>query len=616
MRLRLGLVVVCAVYAGGLSLARHSEGAVLPSPSYSARTIESPAPEAFSRWGSLLHTVGDVDRDGDRDVAALADGASSGGVMGVGRVWILDGTTGRVILALEDPEPEYGAAFGASMAGLGDVNHDGVPDFAIGAPYASFTPGGSPCLPGPPPAPNCNVNQGKVYVFSGRSGKLLYAVNAPHPQANAYFGALYGEATNDLNGDGIPDFVETENGEDVNGVPSAGAAYLLEGKNGSIIRRIPNPHPETYTTFGETIFDMGLNVPGDVNGDGVDDIEVGFNATTVDGLKNAGRAYLFSGKTGRVLRSFTDPHPQADGDFGSGYSDPGAPGDVNGDHVPDIMIDAENQTVAGVSAGAAYIFSGRDGRLLQTLTSPTPIDASFFGYIYSPGGDPDGDKIPDILVGQTGSAHIQGAYALGGAWVFDGHTGKILADFRSIAPDAGEGVASPGDVNGDCIPDYFLGAPRTDVGAVKRQGRVFEVLSNGPNRCPPVLSRLRISPSAFVPASAGGSVTKRRHGARISYRDSLAALTVFRVAHSVRGYRKGAKCVSTPPRHAQAKRCRLVVTLGSFRHHDHAGRNRFFFTGRVAGHALAKGTYTLRATPRLAGRFPAATTTIRFTIKN
>ncbi len=105
------------------------------------------------------------------------------------------------------------------------------------------------------------------------------------------------------------------------------------------------------------------------------------------------------------------------------------------------------------------------------------MNSGFFGFIFSPAGDLYRDGKPDLLVGQTGAAHMAGAYAPGGTWVLDPRTGSVLADFTNIAPDAGQGIASPGDVNGDGVPDYFLAAPRTDVGDNARQGRAFLVLS-------------------------------------------------------------------------------------------------------------------------------------------
>lgn len=132
---------------------------------------------------------------------------------------------------------------------------------------------------------------------------------------------------------------------------------------------------------------------------------------------------------------------------------------------------------------------------------------------------------------------------------------------------------------------------------------------------PPALGRLRVSPSAFRAASSGRSIAARnRRGTRVSYRDTLAALTTFKVQHSVHGFRVGRRCTSRRPRHARrVRRCGLVRTSGSFTHRDVAGSNAFHFTGRPSGHKLPPGTYRLCATPVLAGRV-GNEVAIRFTI--
>ena len=82
-----------------------------------------------------------------------------------------------------------------------------------------------------------------------------------------------------------------------------------------------------------------------------------------------------------------------------------------------------------------------------------PETDGYFGFIFSPAGDLNRDGTKDLLIGQTGAAHLAGKYAFGGAWVYL-RAGNVLADFTHIALDAGQGIASPGDVNGDGCPDY------------------------------------------------------------------------------------------------------------------------------------------------------------------
>jgi len=47
----------------------------------------------------------------------------------------------------------------------------------------------------------------------------------------------------------------------------------------------------------------------------------------------------------------------------------------------------------------------------------------------------------------------------------------------------------------------------------------------------------------------------------------------------------------------QGKHCTRLVALGGFTHTSVAGKNRFYFSGRLAGKKLAPAKYRLRAIP-------------------
>ena len=136
----------------------------------------------------------------------------------------------------------------------------------------------------------------------------------------------------------------------------------------------------------------------------------------------------------------------------------------------------------------------------------------------------------------------------------------------------------------------------------------------------PVLGPLRLSSSTLKAARSGASAVaaSAATGTVVIYTDSIASTTSFEVAQSTHGVLsgKGSKrhCAKAPKHVAKhAKRCTYLRELGSFTHNDEAGTNVFRFTGRVAGHTLAPGTYRLSAVAT-AGTATSAARTAAFKV--
>ncbi|MGH8567369.1 MAG: FG-GAP-like repeat-containing protein, partial [Gammaproteobacteria bacterium] len=207
------------------------------------------------------------------------------------------------------------------------------------------------------------------------------------------------------------------------------------------------------------------------------------------------RAFVFSGVDGSVLRTLVNPQ-------GGSFRGPVAGiGDVNSDGVPDFLVGAPIQIVAGIVTGRAFVFNGADASLLRLLDNPNPSGFAGFGSALSAAGDVNGDGVPDLLVGAAGQ---------GRAFVFNGADASLLLTLTADSSGGfGEVVAGIGDVDGDGAPDFLVGAPDQSVGGRFRQGRAFVVVSVAlglaRTQVPCTSTRCRVSARCDLPAGLGSA---------------------------------------------------------------------------------------------------------------
>ncbi len=157
-------------------------------------TIDSPdVGIGTGLFGASVASVGDLDGDG---VAEVAVGAPKGA--GKAYLFTLAGVETGAPLRWSFTLNQPGAEVGFSVAGVGDVNKDGLPDLAIGAPGTR--------------TPNGFQQAGAVLVFHGtRLGMSLTPDTAilsrsPFSAEFARFGESVAGA-GDVNGDGYRDLV-------------------------------------------------------------------------------------------------------------------------------------------------------------------------------------------------------------------------------------------------------------------------------------------------------------------------------------------------------------------------------------------------------------------------
>jgi hypothetical protein len=400
-----------------------------------------------------------------------------------------------------DPDPEPSSTlFGYAVASLGDVNGDGVPDFAVGAPYqdgdfVSIATGfGFP------------QNVGKVFVIDGATLAVLGEMDDPEFQVtqSQHFGGQTGHSLSvsaDINGDGIADVIA--------GVPhhisnpddnelktiNTGKALVFSGKDGALLFTLFDPAEQEEGHFG-----IAVAALGDVDGDGKADFVVGADGKNIggdgsssikqrgnespdedEGTPNVGQAFVFSGKTGVLLRTLDNPaegYSAAGARFGAAVANVG---DVNQDGVTDIAIGAPGKA-------QVFVFNGKTGEELYEIDSPTVDLIASFGAAIAGGQDFNKDGRPDIVVGAPLSTGSRGA-----AYVFNGPTGDLIRTLKApVAQDLaqfGASVFASADVSGNRRADIIVGAPGQDVNGVSgagqayvydgARGRLFSTLQSG-----------------------------------------------------------------------------------------------------------------------------------------
>ncbi len=351
-----------------------AHGLTGPSRVQAGRNWQDAQYERFSAFGQSCAFVGDIDGDGNED---LAVGAPSDSLLGHfnGALWIvfLD-AKGNVRKLSEIREHASGfpaimnefSALGRSVTSLGDLDGDGVPDLAVGAPLWD----------GP------DKHRGGVWIlFLTRSGEVSHAVEiGSDPRlrelgvgAGSGFGASLANL-GDIDGDGSPEIAVGQDPEFDKGFKEGRSVFVVSlGSKGDIrwARRI---HDRTemigpdYSWFGQAVAGIG-----DLDGDGIPDLAVS-NEYDADGSEMAGAVWIcFLDKNGSLKAK--EKISAWQGKFGGllhGGSKLGSPlcgpGDIDGDGIPDLL--------AGSADGIWVLEMNRDGsvkeqrRVVRSEASP------------------------------------------------------------------------------------------------------------------------------------------------------------------------------------------------------------------------------------------------------
>jgi hypothetical protein len=275
-------------------------------------------------FGFAVWNAGDVDHDGRSDVIVGAPGSDAQGDKS-GRAYVFSGATGGSLFAFTGEAA--GDLFGTAVAGLTDIDHDGYPDLAVGARNA-----------GP-------SQRGRVYVYSGKTGSLMRRFEA-NP-SGAELGGFFVASAGDVDKDGVSDIYAGDYGDTPDDAgTTAGHAYVWSSATGAVLHDLPAQTPAEG-------FGIGRGAAGDVDNDGYGDLVIGAY-TNSSAAAQAGRTYVFSGKTGVILRTMTSSIAGE----GSGYDAAGI-GDINADGAIDFLITAATHPEKGANTGRTYVIAGK-----------------------------------------------------------------------------------------------------------------------------------------------------------------------------------------------------------------------------------------------------------------
>ena len=426
--------------------------------------------------GTSIATIGDMNGDGDPDFA-LGAPSSDSSFIDAGKVYVMTAVESEIEAAqISFIGETIKDAAGTSVGSAGDVDGDGLADILVGAPGYD---GGA-------------LDSGKAYLFFGASlwgggefgldeADFSFVGTDPFEELG---GAAAGAG--DMDGDGFGDVVV--------GAPSnrdrgyhAGKVSLYLGSSlfdGAETADYVFLGEESYARLGSRFLQAG-----DVDGDGLADLWISAPASS----SRSGKLYLVTGSM--LLAQDVDVidapcilRAEAAGD-GMGLAFDA--GDLDGDGTPDIAIGSPHSESSDYMAGRVDILYSS---ALSGEVSLADAGATFLGEAADDRAgtglavlsDFSGDGRADLLVGAPGSSQADtaaGKVYIVESGIFSEGGQHELADIQdsflgeAAHDEAGTSIERLGDIDGDSLDDFLLSAPRSNGGG-SDSGTVYVIMGS------------------------------------------------------------------------------------------------------------------------------------------
>jgi len=218
---------------------------------------------------------------------------------------------------------------------------------------------------------------------------------------------IYMSSCGDVNGDTIDDFV-LGTGEIVGSGPYDNYGYILMGgKDFPRLINLGTPPDDTVIIKHTKMAELPVSGVGDFNGDGFSDVAFADILFSPDGIQQAGRVFLMFGGIHLPTDEMDFDSPAAPGVKIDGYRS-GAylgvslacAGDVNHDGLGDLLMGA----IGGSISEAFLIFGATDPPALLQISNLASKGVRFTGQIGLGGGlagagDVNGDGLDDFMIG-------------------------------------------------------------------------------------------------------------------------------------------------------------------------------------------------------------------------